>query len=112
MKHDRARSLVTRGAAALVVIGAVVAGSLFATAGAAPHRSPAKRSDLSVFSRHPRKVARLASASSLTPPSGAILAADFGNTEVYVQRNSADEDCVLHLTAGEGGGSICAPYPK
>lgn len=109
-KANRMRPFVGRTGAGLLVIAAVVVGVLISTAlaskGHARAHRVAHKTNLSVFvTQH--KVARAAAGNSLTPPAGAILAAVEGKTEIYVSQKGT-EDCVIHLTPGEGGGSTCA----
>jgi hypothetical protein len=110
------RWLNGRASAVMLVVASVVAGILVATALASSgsrakvHRA-ARKTGIAVFSHHP-KLARIAKAGSLSAPSGAILAAVVNRTEVYVLQNASDEYCVMHLTVGAGGGSICAPYSQ
>ncbi len=112
----RTRSLTERVSATVLVVAAVVAGALVATALASGggHRKAhhaTRTTRIAVLVHHPKGLAHLAKASS-PAPAGAILAAVVGNTEVYALHNSGDEDCVIHLTAGAGGGSACGPSSK
>lgn len=112
------RSLTRQTVALMLVAAAAIAGVLVATALASSgthksvHHRGARRTGIAVFSHHPKGVARIAKAGSLTPPTGAILAAVVGRTEVYAFRNTSSQDCVIHLTVGAGGGSDCGHPAK
>jgi hypothetical protein len=67
------------------------------------------RTGIAVFSRHPKGIARIATAGALNPPANAILAAVVGHTEVFAYHNSSGEDCLDHLKIGAAGGGGCAP---
>jgi uncharacterized membrane protein len=112
----RTSSLLGRTGAVVFVVVAVVVGMLLSTALASTGASPkvhrvARKTKLAVFLHH-SKLARIASNASLTPPAGATLVAVTDGTEIYALQKADDEDCVIHLTAGEGGGSVCAAASK
>jgi hypothetical protein len=106
--------MITRSRAVMLVVAAVIAGTVVAGAlsasgnGTSKHRTTWK-SGLAVFS-HPKSRARIAQADSASPPSGAVLAAVVGQTEVYVSQ-SGSELCVMHMTGSSGGGSVCGQVP-
>ena len=109
----RSAGSLGRTIAVVFVVAAVAAGVLIASAlgssgGPIETHQAARKAGIAVFSRRP-KLARVASASSLRAPSGAILAAVVGRTEVYALHHSGGDDCVMNLTAGASGGSVCAP---
>lgn len=115
MMKSRTHSMRSAGRAAAValVVAAVVAGMLITSAlgssgGSVETHHAARKASIGVFLRDPKR-ARIASASSLRAPSGAILAAVVGHTEVYALHHSKSEDCVMDLTVGASGGSVCAP---
>jgi hypothetical protein len=97
----------------ILVMAAAVAGVMVATAlassdtGKKMHHRGGRHDRLAVFSHHPKRLARIATAGSLSPPKGAILAAIVGRTEVYASESASGDDCVIHLTVGAGGGSVC-----
>lgn len=98
---------------ALVAVAAAVA-VLVATALAASggdrntQRRAVKRTGIAVFLHHPKDRARIAQdGSATTPPSGAILAEVVGRTAVYAFQNASGRDCLIHITTGAGGGSVC-----
>lgn len=107
------KSLTGRVASLMFVVTAAIIGLLVATALASTgshrgvHHRKGKRTGIAVFSHHPQGLARIARVGSLTPPAGAILAAVVGRTEVYVSHNAKGGDCVVELTVGAGGGSVC-----
>lgn len=109
------RPLATRTISVVVVAAVAITGTLVAAVALASgnshgrrHQTAKKPSGIAVFSHHPKGLARIASAGSLKPPPGAILADVVGRTEVYVLHNSNGADCVMHLTVGAAGGSICS----
>lgn len=111
-----ARSILVRGGIVMFVAVASVAGVLVATAALASSsnhgnsRRARARTDIAVFSRHPRESAHVARGGSLKPPPGAILAAVVGRVSIYVWRNPSHEDCVIDLHAGAEVGLVtCAP---
>jgi hypothetical protein len=107
------KTLTGRAASLILVVTAAIVGMLVATALASSesHKSvhyPRQRTGIAVFSHPPKGRARIAKAGSLTPPTGAILANVVGRTAVYVSHNATGGDCVIELTIGAGGGSVCA----
>jgi hypothetical protein len=92
-----------------VIAGTVVAGALSASGNATSKHRSTWKSGLAVFS-HPKSRARIAQTDSVSPPSGAVLAAVVGQTEVYVGQ-SGGELCVMHMTGSSGGGSVCGKVP-
>jgi hypothetical protein len=107
------KSLIRRMAPFIFVVSAAIIALLVATALASTggrwgvHHGGGKRTGIAVFSHHPHGLARIAKAGSLTPPTGAILANVVGRTEVYVSHDANGRDCVIELTVGAGGGSVC-----
>jgi len=111
------QALGRRAVAAAIVVALAVAGMLVATALASTstHKSStsrsAKVSDIAVLRGHGSAL-RARKAATAFAPAGSVLAAVFGETEVFALHNSGNEDCVIHLTAGAGGGSICGAAAK
>jgi hypothetical protein len=108
---NRVESFTSRAGAVMLVAAAAIVGVLVTSAFASGGRTgqrPAKGGDIAALSLHP-KVARIASAGTLNPPPGATLAAVSDDTDLYVLHDASGEDCVIHLTAGSGGGSVCEP---
>lgn len=105
-----ARTISVGVVAAVAIAGTLVAAVAFASGNShgTRHKAAKNPSGLAVFSHHPKGLARIASAGSLKPPPGAILADVVGRTEVYVLHSSSGADCVMHLTVGAAGGSICS----
>lgn len=111
-------NITRRAVAVLAVMAGAVAGTLMVTAALASSNHPGHvtgGTGIAIFSHHHRssQLARIASASTLTPPPGAILASVTGSNEVYVLHRNGGEDCVmvLHVSvsvSGSGGGA-CAP---
>ncbi|HXA54238.1 MAG TPA: hypothetical protein VNV37_05120, partial [Solirubrobacteraceae bacterium] len=105
-------SFTRRAVAVLAVVAGAVAGTLMVTAALASsgHAGHVRGgTGIAIFSHHHHssQFARIASASTLTPPPGAILASVTGSNEVYVLHRNGGEDCVMVLH-GSGGGA-CAP---
>jgi hypothetical protein len=108
-KRPFARRVISVVVVAVAIAGTLVAAVAFASGShGRQHQAAKKTVGLAVFSHQPKGLARIASAGSLKPPPGAILADVVGRTEVYVLHNSSGDDCVMHLTVGAAGGSICS----
>lgn len=110
----RVKLLARRAAALPLIVATVVVGVVVATAVAShdsahrtTHHYHGLRTSIGVFSHHPKGLARIAQTGSVTPPAGAILAAVVGHTDVYASHNFRGEDCVIHITPGAAGGSVC-----
>ncbi len=103
----RTRPMIRRASAIGLVIAAVAACTLVATALAASgsakktHHSAGK---LAVLTPHLARAAK-----SALIPAGAVLATVADGAEVYADQNASDEDCIIHVTPNAGGGSVCAP---
>jgi hypothetical protein len=107
------KSLSGQAVTLLLVVAAVVVGVVVTTA-TASHDSTHKtihhhrsKAGIGVFSHHPKRLAHIATAGSVTPPAGAILADVVGRTNVYASHNARGEDCVIQITPGAAGGSVC-----
>src|ERR1700689_2667243 len=103
----RTRPMIRRASAIGLVIAAVVACTLVATALASSgsaNKARHRAEKPAVLTPH---AARAAKSSPI--PAGAVLATVTNGTEVYADQNASDEDCIIHITPNTGGGSVGAP---